>query len=118
VKLAAHEWAYQELENLTEQFPTTKKGGKLFYFKLTRIIKEYLLRRYKWKVLDKTDDELISFLRTKQFSPRLLEDVKVLLRGIVEIKFADAQSMKEQLKRDVAIARNVVEKTADYLIEK
>ena len=105
------DWALGELEKHVSHLPQSKQEVKIFYFSLTGIIKKYLAKRYGWAVEDKTDEELISFLRKVKFDPSLCENLESLLSSVVEIKFADAQTVKEYIDRDLAIAKNIVIQT-------
>src|SRR3990167_7948962 len=65
--LLSWDWALQEIDKLNISSCKNKKDFKKFYFSLTEIIKQYLYKRYSWKTTDKTDDELIIYLKEHKF---------------------------------------------------
>ncbi len=111
--LLSHEWAEIALEKLIKNLPETKEGYKLFYFTLSEIIKEYIFLRFTWQVQNKTDEELLSFLKKQNsfFDKKLLEDLKEIFGGALEVKFADAQTLKKQVEKDSILFKNFVQKT-------
>ena len=43
--------------------------GQAFYMRLTEIMKQYLQKKYDLQLVDKTDTELLEFLKTTQLIP-------------------------------------------------
>ena len=112
-KITAWQWATVELEKLLNSIDSfeTKKDFKLFYFDLTSIIKTYLKKRFNWKTKDKTDEELIIFLKEKKFDDELLISLQKMLNGAVWIKFANEDVLKTESKKDLGLTLRMVEKT-------
>jgi len=103
--------ALAELAKLSAKSPTSKAEVKQFYFALTTLIKVYLHKRFTWEVEDKTDSELIAYLRNVSFDQELRENLERLLGSVVEVKFADAQTVKEYVERDIAVAHTLITRT-------
>lgn len=78
-----------------------KNHGKEFYFTVTKILKEYFHARYGFDVLGKTDAEVLQYLMHHDFSHELLPLLQHIFSGAVEVKFAHAYALKEQLERDL-----------------
>ena len=112
-KITAWQWAILELEKLSKSIDSfeTKKDFKFFYFDLTSIIKKYLKKRFDWNTTDKTDEELIIFLKDKNFDDELLVGLKKMLNGAIWIKFANESVLKTESKKDLGLALRMVEKT-------
>jgi hypothetical protein len=108
------EWALVKLQKLLPQNCSTKNDFKKFYFELTFIIKNYLQKRYDWNTLDKTDQELIIYLENKNFDKPLLNNLKQMMEGAMEIKFANEYALKTQAETDLKLAYEIVEKTKEY----
>ncbi len=109
--LTSWEEAFRALERLTQNPPTTKEECKAFYFALSDIVKAYLGRRFTWQLSEKTDEELLVFLRAQHLDPALCTLVEQVTSGAMHIKFADAESMREQAERDSAQVYELIERT-------
>ena len=109
--ITSWEQAFQALEQLTQNPPTTKEEYKAFYFALSDIVKAYLGSRFTWHLEDKTDEELLVFLRAQHLDPALCTMVEQVTSGAMQIKFADAESMREQVERDSAQVYELIERT-------
>ena len=73
--------------------------GQLFYLRLTEIMKRYLQERYAMHLVDKTDTELLEFLKTTQLiSSHVYGTMKDLFEGVVFIKFAHHQAVQERME--------------------
>lgn len=110
-KVTYWQLALNRLQELSVEACENKHDFKKVYFDMTLIIKTYLEDRYQWKLLDKTDDELITYLQKKRFQPELLETMKKLFLGANLIKYADVSALKTQVEDDVASALSLVKKT-------
>jgi hypothetical protein len=99
--LSPKEWALEELEKLNPEKYNTKQEFKDFYFSLTRIYKTFLYKKFSWQVAEKTDEELLEFLRNTDLGSSTIEKLEKILNGSLLIKFADAQALKEQAQVDL-----------------
>lgn len=109
--LSSWEWALKELNQLSLKKQFNKNEYKHFYFELTKIVKKYLYKRYKWNVKDKTDDELIIFLQEKSFDQILLNNLQEILHGALLIKFADETTLQSQIEKDLKLIIEFIKKT-------
>ncbi len=93
----------QKLETLKK---CDTQDGQLFYLALTDALKQYLQERYQIALLDKTDTELLEVVRNDQKIPALVsESLKDILDGVMVIKFAHEQALKERM--DDAIEQSI-----------
>ncbi len=112
-KITAWQWATVELEKLLNSIDSfeSKKDFKLFYFDLTLVIKKYFKKRFNWRTRDKTDEELMIFLKEKKFDDELLISLQKMFNGAVWIKFANEDVLKTESKKDLGLVLRMVEKT-------
>lgn len=109
--LSPTQWAARELAKLSIDSYTTKDDIKKFYYEITLILKEYLFRRFGWLTLNKTDDELVTYLETQHFNTELLEGLKQMLEGSQVVKFANQDVLKTQARKDYTFAIDLIKKT-------
>ena len=110
-KLTPWMWALKELEGFSVENFETKKEYKRFYFKLTRLLKEYFSLRFYWKVLNKTDVEFVSFVEKQKLDLTIVESLQKVLSGAAWVKFANEEVLKTQARKDLELARQIVENT-------
>ena len=106
------DWAIKEFSLLAPEEYESKEAYKTFYFHLTLVLKSYFHKRYGWALEDKTDDELLSYLRYKKFDQLVLQELAGVLHGAGSVKFANMDALPLQAKNDLSVARNIVLKTA------
>lgn len=109
--VSSWEWALKEIDSLDLTSCKTKKDFKRLYFALTEIIKQYLYKRYGWKTLNKTDEELINYLTDQKFDITLLASLQKMLEGAVWIKFAGEDVIKTQTLKDLDVAKQLIKET-------
>lgn len=110
-KIPAWLWALQQIDQLNKKKCSNKKEFKSFYFSLTSIIKQYLSKRYSWKTMDKTDEELTNYLKEQRFDPELLQVLGKMLQGASWVKFAGEDVIKTQAEKDLEQAKELIKKT-------
>ncbi len=88
-----------------------KDDFKKFYQDLTGVVKCYLSARFAWKLIDKTDDEVVDILERVKFEPSLLSSFKTLCQAAREVKFASAQALSSQAEADLVTAYRIVNET-------
>ncbi len=106
------DWAIKEFSLLAPEEYESKEAYKTFYFHLTLVLKSYFHKRYGWALEDKTDDELLSYLRYKKFDQQVLQELASVLHGAGSVKFANMDALPLQAKNDLSIAKKIVLKTA------
>ncbi len=105
------EWALQELTKLAHTKCNNKEDYKRFYFALSDIVKAYLHKRYSWNTRDKTDPELIEYLKLQQFDPHLIESLEKIGQEALFIKFANVEALKSQAEEDLQAIRTLIGRT-------
>jgi hypothetical protein len=89
-----------------------ERAAKVFYTKLTVIIKQYINKRYGFDVEGKTDREIVAFLDEQVIFPR---DLIAILQDIFDhashIKFANYAGLVEQMKQDLALSVRLVKES-------
>jgi len=105
------EWALSQIDKLVIEKYKNKTDFKKFYFALTDIVKKYLHIRFGWATTDKTDDELIEFLRQQGFKGDLLTTLKTMFEGALWIKFANEDVIRTQAELDLKFVKQLIEKT-------
>jgi len=95
--LTLEQWKTRELQALKSLLKRHPISYKRFFGAATFFFKQYLVRLFGWKVVDKTDDELWDFISTKNEIPAKLHGpIKELLSYAQVVKFADAQALAEK----------------------
>ena len=111
VELLPWEVALRKLDKLSVEDCQSKDDFKLFYFRLTEIIKTYLSRRFNWNVCDKTDEELTAFLWEIEFDSELIMKLEHALKGSQLVKFAGADALSNHAKDALNAGVFLVNKT-------
>lgn len=109
--ISSWEWAFREINKLASRDYVSKEDFKNFYFSITQLLKKYLHKRYQWNTEDKTDEELIEFLRGHGFDGMLLERLQKMLQGAVWVKFANEATLRTQIETDRQIIITIIEQT-------
>jgi len=110
--LTLEQWSTQELKALGILLNRQPINYKRFFSAATFFFKQYLVRLYGWKVLDKTDDELWDFISKREEIPAKLHPaIKELLSYAQVVKFADAQALAEKAEE----AQNYLEMIIEAL---
>lgn len=109
--IAVWEWALKELGTLKPEKCLSKNEYKFFYFKLTGILKKYLNKRFNWLIENKTDEELVLYLKKQNFDSNLISLLEKTLQGASWIKFANEDAIKNQAEADLKTVMFVVDQT-------
>jgi hypothetical protein len=86
--------------------------GKIFYFQLSAILRQYLQGRFGIDGLEMTTEELLPHVETMTLERDLKRDMKRFLVSIDPVKFAGAPTRRDLMAKDLGFVRTVVEKTA------
>lgn len=101
----------EEIELLKKNNVARANQGKQFYSALTNILKKYLHGRYSIDSIGKTDEELISYLNTQNFSIDITQELQEIFSGVTIVKFANVQAAQEQIDRDIQRSIMLIKKT-------
>jgi hypothetical protein len=108
----AHEIAMERLAGLEKENLIIKGLVKLFYEKISSILRHYVEDRFDLNAPERTTEE---FLAELKYSTALNEADKLLLAQFLEkcdlVKFAKHQPEKQQVESTLVIVRDFVEKT-------
>jgi len=121
VKITPWDHALQQLQTLTPEDYQTKEDFKNFYFTIASIIKRYLQKRFTLDIIEKTDKELIDYLKTLtltthktkavMFDSNIVTDLETVLNGSLSIKFANEQALRETAAKDLTTIASIIEQT-------
>ena len=105
-KLSYQEQLFLQLEQL-KNMPAEQAQN--FYIILTNVLKEYLTQMYGIPAKGLTDDELLAQLSTMKALPEaMVMHVRKILEGIVIVKFAQGQDLKETLQEALTSMYEIV----------
>jgi hypothetical protein len=86
--------------------------GKLFYFRLSAILRQYLHGRFGIDGVEMTTEELLPHVEAMAIERDLKRDMKRFLVSSDPVKFAGASTRRDLMEKDFGFVREVVEKTA------
>jgi hypothetical protein len=109
--LSPEDAALSQLQALS---PDTE-DGKLFYFRLSAILREYLHGRFGIDGIEMTTEELLPHVEAMSLERALKRDMKRFLVSSDPVKFAGAPTRRELMEKDLGFVRGIVEKTAATL---
>ena len=87
-KEPAHIWARKELKKLEEEKLWQKDQVKLYYSRLTEILRLYLEYRFNWLALESTTGEIEDAIDNYQMKEKAKESLLQILRTADLVKFA------------------------------
>ena len=89
--------------------------GKIFYFTLSEILREYISGRFAIAALEMTTEELVDAMAGLAVNEDLKNKIIGLSRGADPVKFAGKPPVLERMRQDLLTAREVVKRTAPDL---
>lgn len=107
VILAPWEKAIEQLNILNKYSLETQEDHKLFYSKLTDILKDYLQERYKLNE-GNTDQELLEILKKKYISEDVLSRLHEIMHHAFMVKFAHHEGQIVQMREDMLRSQYIV----------
>jgi hypothetical protein len=111
-KEPAHIIALRELDKLKEEKLWQKGDIKLFYTRLTDILRNYLWLRYDIKTLERTTDEILQSLRNTGFdNEELFKKLEDTLHEADLVKFAKWHPESTENEKNLEMAYEFVNKT-------
>lgn len=84
----AHIWARKELKKLEEEKLWQNDQVKLYYSRLTDILRMYLEYRYEWLALESTTEEIEAEMPQYNLKDKARESLLAILRAADLVKFA------------------------------
>jgi hypothetical protein len=84
----AHIWARKELKKLEDEKLWQKDQVKLYYSRLTEILRLYLEYRFSWLALESTTEEIEAAIDNYNMKEKAKENLLQILRAADLVKFA------------------------------
>jgi hypothetical protein len=110
--IPAWQEALRDFDRLGSSDMLNEYKAKIFYTRLTVVIKQYIHKRYGFDIEGKTDREILAFLDEQIVFPR---DLIAVLQDILDhagsIKFANCAGLLEQMQRDLALSVRLVKES-------
>ncbi len=108
----AHEVAYRTLEELLAEDLLMKGEAKLFYLRLSNILRHYIEDRFGLRAPERTTEEFMDELRsTDSLEPAHKGLLKDFLRHCDMVKFAEHQPSKDEVDDTIASCRRFIDET-------
>ena len=94
-----------------------EKDAKLFYFKITEIIRAYLHARFGLDALEMTTEELLPKIATLNLDKKLQNDLKALFYHSDPVKFAEQPANRQLMQNDFKFVETFVNQTTPAVNE-
>ena len=106
-----HILALQSLKSLDKEKLWQKGRIKLYYIKITEIIRLYIKRQFHINAPEMITPEIIDELEKNRFDEELISDMKALFELADLVKFAKYQPIPDENSKMMSLSVNFVEKT-------
>jgi hypothetical protein len=111
IKISAHEIAYEQLESLLNEKLIEEGKVKLFYLKLSNILRHYIENRFGLRAPEQTTEEFLASIR---FNDALTANHKGMLKGFLQhcdlVKFAEHSPTNEDIQ-------NTFDSCKEFIVE-
>ena len=111
VKIPSHEKALNELNMLKEEKLWQAGQSKLYFTRLTDILREYLYSRFSINAMEMTSTEILTSLRSNKETKLVEKNMKQILEVADFVKFAKMSPLPEDNESAMRNAINFVELT-------
>ena len=108
--LPAEDIAEKELKAIT---PLMKKDRRLFYFKLTAILKKYMSRKFSLNAQEMTSQELSKSLNTLELKSESLRGISKFLNFSDTIKYAAMPASLSEAEKDLSRIKQFIKETSE-----
>ncbi len=109
---APHEVAYAELAKLLASGLLEKGEAKLFYLRLSNVLRRYIEGRFGLRAPEQTTEEFLIELRQGQpFGPAHQQLLQSFLEHCDLVKFAELQPSRDEAQATVAVCRRFIDET-------
>jgi hypothetical protein len=107
-----HEVAFAELENLLASGLLDKGEAKLFYLRLSNVLRHYIEDRFGLRAPEQTTEEFLAELKRGQpFAPKHNESLQVFMEHCDLVKFAELQPTQQEAATSVDLCRKFIAET-------
>ncbi|MFA7711187.1 MAG: hypothetical protein WCY30_08795 [Candidatus Neomarinimicrobiota bacterium] len=83
-----HVVALNQLKSLKAKFPTTPEEMRIFYFRISEILREFLERRFFIRALEMTTTEIVAAFDSLDIEPAVVDEWLKLLPELDIVKYA------------------------------
>jgi hypothetical protein len=109
---APHDVAYAELDKLMALGLLEKGEAKLFYLRLSNVLRHYIEDRFGLRAPEQTTEEFLAELQRGQpFAPKHNESLQAFLEHCDLVKFAELQPTPEEAETSVDLCRKFIGET-------
>lgn len=98
-------------QGLDEISDVRRLDGKLFYFRLSAILRQYVFSRFAVGAPEMTTEEFLPCIDGLHLDSDLAQRLKMLCRAMDPVKFGAQTAMEKQMETDLFFAREFVKKT-------
>jgi hypothetical protein len=114
-----HEVAYREIERLLAEKLIEKGESKLFYLRLSNILRHYIEDRFGLRAPERTTEEFLLELRhSMTFDPRHKDLLKSFLRHCDMVKFAELQPTAGEVDGAIGSCKRFVDETRAETVQR
>lgn len=106
-----HEIALDALEGLRESQDLENENFRIFYFRLSEILRAYMEKRFLFPAQESTTEELIPRIESLGLTRGQKDTIRFLIRGEDMVKFAQQRPSKEKALEDWEETRRLVIET-------
>lgn len=104
-----HEIAYAELDKLLALGLLEKGEAKLFYLRLSNVLRHYIEARFGLRAPEQTTEEFLAELqRSQPFAPKHNESLQAFLEHCDLVKFAELQPTRQEAETTVDLCRKFI----------
>jgi hypothetical protein len=114
ITIPAHELAFRRLEVLVAQNYIEKGEIKLFYFEISKILREYIENRFHLHAPEQTTEEFLYDLKESSYLHRELKEIlKEFLSHCDLVKFAKHNPTTEEIQKTFTTCKDFILTTED-----
>ncbi len=107
--LPADTIALNELAVIADLMETDRR---VFYFKLTAILKKYISKKFDIHALEMTSQELIKTIKALDIEHALLDRTSSFLNFSDNIKYAAMPASTKEVEQDLSLIKNFIDTTS------
>ena len=108
-----HEIALDALEGLRESQDLENENFRIFYFRLSEILRAYMKNRFRFPAQESTTEEMIPRIESLGLTRGQKDAIRFLIRGEDMVKFAQHRPSKEKALEDWEETRRLVLETME-----
>jgi hypothetical protein len=110
-----HIVALRELDKIKADKLWQNNKVKLYYTRVTDVLRTYMEERYNMQAMEQTSEEILQALGTMQFPNALMDKLRELLSVADLVKFAKYQPMTDDNEKALVTAQEFVDETKEEI---